>query len=69
MRVGLTDRPTDRNSLQAGNWRIVLTMLQQLRVVNEQPQAGKASTAYDIEILSRIGKVFLQMGSGNPPEL
>lgn len=48
---------------KAGNWQVALSMLQKLREVNQQPQPQRTSTAYDIEILSRIAKVFLQMGN------
>ena len=62
-------------SVRTGNWRTALIMLEELRVRNKPPSVAATSApansmspppvtfAYDMEILSRIGRVFLQMGN------
>ena len=52
-------------SVRTGNWRTALIMLEDLRKQNAPPSgAGGASAArtfaYDVEILSRIGRVRAQ---------
>ena len=55
-------------SVRTGNWRTALIMLEELRKANTPPRAATSDSsapaptfAYDMEILSRIGRVFLQV--------
>lgn len=51
-------------ALSRANWPVALAMLEELRCRGGVPVTDKLSVlSYDLEILSRIGNVFLQMGN------